>query len=232
MIKSSFLALPAVLLGLTVSAQASIIPIGSSYTLIATNAPGTYTANTTFGGSVSVDGGAATLTMSQVATGANGEWDIWKLTTTSGGPIASNTGANWDITQDYVLSQNVKFDAVVDQWSVNGTPVTPTGSIGGICCAVSNNPATGGGAFYKSGFSGPISAGTVTNWNQIFVNPYSFVSSGGIDASTANGFTWALHFTLQSPVPEPGDLAILLVALAGLGAVKAGRSRRNHRGAS
>ncbi|HTW25938.1 MAG TPA: hypothetical protein VME92_02325 [Acetobacteraceae bacterium] len=218
----------AALMAVAATAHASIIPIGSSYTLIATNAPDTFTANTTFGGTVLLDGGAVQLSMSQIATGANGEWDVWTLTTTNGGPIAGNINAYWDISQDYVLSQNVYFDGVLDQWTVNGTPVSPVTNFGSICCAVTNNPVTGGAGYYNSGFQDPISAGTFDNWDQIYVSPYSFVTAGGIDPTTANGFTWALHFTLQNPVatPEPGDFAVFGMGLAGLGLVLRRRARR------
>jgi hypothetical protein len=216
----------ALLVSVAAGAQASIIPIGSSFTLVATNAPDNYTANTTFGSTVLVDGGAAQLSMSQMATGPNSEWDIWTLTTTSGAPIAGNTGAYWDITMDYQLSAKANFDAVLDQWLSNGVPITPTGNIGSICCAGSTNPVNGGGGFYDSGFSAPLDAGTQSNWDQIYVDPYDYVTSGGIPLD-ANGFTWALHFTLQTPVatPEPGGIALFATPLIGLALL---RRRRGH----
>lgn len=196
-------------------AHASFIETGSAFTLSATNAPDTYTATTTFGGTVSVDGGAASLTMSQIAGACSGcEWDIWTLTTTSGGPIAGNADAYWDITMSYVLSKPADFIAVVDQWTYNGTPVSPINNFGGICCASSTNPATGGEAYYNYGFSGPLAAGTQSNWDQIYVDPYSYAYSGGIPAD-ANGFTWALEF---SPVATPLPAALPLFA-SGLGAM-------------
>ena len=209
------------------AAHASIIQIGSAFTLTGNNAPGFYSTTTTFGGTASVDSGAATLTMSQVATGPNGEWDIWSLRTTSGGPIVGDSAGYWNIIMNYVLSQPVFFDQVVNQWTLNGSPVSPISNFGGICCAVSNNPATGGEAYYGSGFSDPIAAGTFTNWTQIYVNPYSFAFSGGIPAD-ANGFTWALHFTLQNPTatPLPAALPLFATGLGGLGLLGWRRKRK------
>jgi uncharacterized protein (TIGR03437 family) len=48
-------------------------------------------------------------------------------------------------------------------------------------------------------FQGPPDGGNL--WQQVFVNPYSYVSSGGINPNTANGFVFGLHFTKQQPTP-------------------------------
>ena len=199
-------------------ARASIIPIGSSYTLIVTNAPDNFTANTTFNSTPTpVDNGALTIWEDQVATGPDGEWDVFHMTTTAGGPLAGDINAYWDITIDYVLSAPVFFDGVASQWTVNGTPVSPLYNFGSICCASSSNPILPGEAYYNTGFQAPLPAGTQTNWNEIYVTPYNFVSAGGIDPNTANGFTWALHFTLQqSTAPEPASAGLLGAGLLGL----------------
>ena len=208
-------------------AQASIIPTGSTLNLYLTNFAGCAdaecTSNLTFGSTNTINNGAVTETTSEVSTGPTGAWDIFSFTTTDGSPIAGDINGNWQIEMDYTLSAAVNFDQVVDQWVVGGSPVTPTGSIGSICCASSTNPILPGGAFYNSGFSGALPAGLFTSWDQIFVDPYSFVTSGGIPTD-ADEFQFALHFTLQSPVPEPSTWALMLLGFAGLGAI--GFSRR------
>ena len=210
----------AIVLGFTAPGQASIIFNGSSLSFGGTNLPGACTDTTcqdatTFGtSSVLIDGGALTLSENQVADGPNAEWDEWSISTVSGGPLAGDINGDWEITMNYDLSAPVDFDQVVNQWTVNGTPVSPLSSIGGICCATASNPSPiSGEAFYNSGFSAPLAAGVQSGWNQIFVDPYNFVSSGGVDPSTANGFNFALHFTLENPVPEPGSLGMLAGAL-------------------
>ncbi len=85
---------------------------------------------------------------------------------------------------------------------MNGTPVSPiTNGIGSICCAAATNPILPGASYYNSGFNVPYPAGPFSNWQQIFVTPYSLVTSGGVNPNTANGFYFALHFTLQPPMP-------------------------------
>ncbi len=212
----------AVLLSFATGAQASIIPIGSNLTFGGSNLPGACTDTTcsdtvTFSSTpVLIDGGLLSLYETQVATGPNGEWDVWHLSTVGGGPLAGDINAGWAIVMDYTLSNAADFDAVANQWTVDGTPVSPLSNFGGICCATASNPILSGEAYYNSGFTVPLSAGVQSGWQQIFVNPYSFVSAGGIDPSTANGFNFGLHFTLQTPVPEPASLALLGSGLLGL----------------
>ena len=90
---------------------------------------------------------------------------------------------------DYVLSAPAYFESVISQWTFNGTPVNLLSDFGSICCATASNPILPGEAFYATGFRDALPAGTQTNWNEIYVDPYSFVSAGGIDPSTANGST-------------------------------------------
>ncbi len=178
-----------------------IIPIGSPLTYGGADAPDTYSAAVTFSPTpVLVDSGAVKIWQTQTPTGSSGEWDVFYMQTVNGGPLAGNISANWNIVIDYVLSAPVYFDGVVQQWLVNGTAVSPiTNGIGSICCAATSNPILPGASYYNSGFSSPLPAGTQTNWTDVYVQPYSLVQNGGINPSTANGFAFAMHFTLQIP---------------------------------
>ncbi|HUO31225.1 MAG TPA: hypothetical protein VMU80_18520 [Bryobacteraceae bacterium] len=179
------------------------IPIGSPLVWSPTNGPDTFTANTTFSSTpVLVDNGAVKIWQQQVPTSSTSEWDLFYMQTTNGGPIAGDINADWQIVINYTLSAAVDFDQVVQQWTVNGTAVGPlTNGIGTICCAAATNPILPGWSYYNSGFEGPLPAGVQTNWRQIYVDPYNYVTSGGIDPSTANGFIFGLHFSLQQPAP-------------------------------
>jgi hypothetical protein len=125
------------------------------------------------------------------------------MQTTDGGPLANNVSATWNMLTDFTLNVPVYFDSTVYQWLVNGTPVGPlTDGIGTICCAEATNPILSGWSYYTTGFSTPLPAGLYSatqdkNWQELYVTPYTLVENGGIDPSTANGFTFALHFTLQ-----------------------------------
>jgi uncharacterized protein (TIGR03437 family) len=176
-----------------------IIAVGSPLTWSGTNAPDTFTVNTTFSSTPrTVDGGAATIWQKQVPTGPNGEWDIFYYKTTNGGPLAGNISAYWSITIDFTLTAPVYNDGVVNQWMVDGTPVSSIqNGIGSICCAATSNPILPGPAYFNSG-NGAEPAGLFTNWQEIYVTPYSLVSSGGIDPSAANEFVFALHFSLRT----------------------------------
>jgi uncharacterized protein (TIGR03437 family) len=184
------------------TAGPQIIAIGSPLTFGGNNAPDTYSATTTFSSTpVLVDNGAVKIWQDQVPTGANGEWDIFHLQIANGGPLAKDSGSEWDVILTYTLSAAASFDAVAQQFAVNGTPVGPLTDFGTICCAAASNPILPGWSYYHSGFNGALAAGPQTNWQQIMVRPYSFVSSGGINPSTANEFIFALHFTLGPALP-------------------------------
>ncbi|MBV9772150.1 MAG: hypothetical protein JOZ32_21435 [Bryobacterales bacterium] len=197
----------AAMLALAVGAAAAtggpgIIAVGSPLSWSVTNAPDTFTVNTTFSSTpVTVDNGAVTIWQQQVPTGSNGEWDVFYMKTTNGGPLAGNINAYWSISMTFTFTAPVFSDGVVNQWLADGTPVSPlTNGIGSICCAATSNPILPGPAYYNKG-NGAEPAGLYTNWKEIFVNPYSLVSNGGFNPSAENEFIFALHFTLQSAMP-------------------------------
>ncbi|MEO5925641.1 MAG: IPT/TIG domain-containing protein [Bryobacteraceae bacterium] len=189
------------ILGSTAWAQnANIIALGSPMKWGGQNSPDTYSDATTFSPAhVLVDGGKVEIWQEQVPTGTNGEWDIFHMKTVNGGPLAGNLGANWIVVMDYTTRVASSFDQVANQWLVDGRPVNSVSNFGTICCASLTNPILPGASYYNSGFNGPIPAGLQTNWQQIFVQPYTFANSGGIPTDRANEFTFALHFSLVPP---------------------------------
>jgi len=180
----------------------NIIQIGSPIRFGGTNAPDTYSDASTFSATaVLVNNGKVRIWQEQVPTGTNGEWDIFHMETVNGGPLAGNINAFWNILIDYTLRVPASFDMVVDQFKVNGVPVATITNFGAMCCASLTNPILPGPAYFRQGFNGLFPAGVQSNWQEIFVQPYNFAATGGVPVSQANGFSFALHFTLRPAAP-------------------------------
>jgi hypothetical protein len=209
-------------LGATI-AQASIIPIGSNYTIAGTNAPTTFGTTTLAFDQTSklVAGGQLLVTETQIADGPNAEWNIFSVSRVGGGPLAGNINAYWDLSWGFLLSAPVLFDATTIWWTVDGE-ADPTINNWALCCVGPNQINPSFGQAFNNNFPGAPFDGFVTFTPTIFVNPYNFVSAGGIDPNTANDFHFAFHFTLQNPVdvPEPTVLALFGTGLLCLGVLR------------
>lgn len=189
-------------------APLNIIQLGSPIKYGGTNAPDTYSDASTFGPTpVLVDGGKVRIWQEQVQTGTNGEWEIFHMETVNGGPLANNLGALWNILIDYTLRVPASFDISVNQFRLNGRPIGSISSFLGLT-AVLTNPILPGPSYTNSGFNGLFPAGPQTNWQQIFITPYSAANSGGVPTATANGFSFALHFTLR-PANAPTITSVI-----------------------
>jgi hypothetical protein len=217
--------------------HAGIIQPGSTYTVTGTNFVTNYSQNVTVDGAThSVDNGLLQLTLTTVPDGPNAEWDVFSFTTTGGGPLASNLNANWqlDLT-GLTFSEPVFFTGFFAQWTVDGSAVSPISPFGGIDNINPNPTGIVPGPVYGGLFASSLASTSFDLPNLIFVNPYSFVSSGGINPDTANGFQAGLHFTLENPqpvvaVPEPSSIAVFGAVGLGLLCSSPRRRRVAHRG--
>lgn len=224
-VPASIVLMALVALLLSPAAQAGIVPIGSSYTLEGDNAPNTFGPITlTFNEMTQMtDGGLLNVTEQQVPTTGGGEWDVFSVSTVNGGPLAADLSSYWSLSWGFDISEPALFDATAIWWTADGVAFNPISSFGSLCCPATNpvNPAYGE-AYYNTFTGAPFDGFTTFN-PAIYVTPYDFISSGGINPDTANGFNFAFHFTPESTTPEP---ASLLLVGAGCAAVLLRRIKR------
>ena len=217
--QTGFIAAALLALTTAVHAQApNIIAIGSPITYSGANAPDTYSANSTFSSTpVLVAGGKVRIWQEQVVTGPNGEWNIFRMETVDGGPLAGNPAAEWNIVIAYTLTKAAIFDGTFFQFAVSGTPSGPVNNNLALCCATTSVPVLGGHGFYNPGSGTTFPAGTQNNWQQIFSRSYTTLGVGGINVNEVNQFTFGLHFSL--PLGPPSVSAV--ISAGGFGAFPA-----------
>lgn len=152
-------------------------------------------------------------------TAGGGEWDVFNVSTTNGGPLAGNLNAYWSLGRGMDISRPSLFDATTLWWTVNGVAVSPIYPFGGICCPGANavNPAWG--EAYHHTFAGQPVDGFVTYNPAIDVSPYNFISQGGMNPDTVNGFDFAFHFDPQQPTSEPASMLLFGSGVLGIAGV-------------
>lgn len=177
------------------AARASIIPTDSTYTIQGVNAPDNFgPTDLIFNGTAApVDGGALEATAFQVPDGSGGEWDVFSVSTAQGGSLAGNIDAYWSLGWGFDVATPALWDATAIWWTDDGVAFDPIYAFSGVCCPATNpvNPSWGE-AYYNTFTPDPLS-GFVTFNPTVYVTPYNFITDGGIDPSTANGFDFAFH---------------------------------------
>jgi hypothetical protein len=211
---------------MTLSAHAGLM--GPSVTFNLTNFPGGATTITeTLGSGLSSSGDVQVYSFT-VATAGGGEYDYFFFNTISGGPLAANSAALWQIDANFTLTQAVNFNGIEDQWTTggfSGTPVplaslTPSGFINVAGTGPIGDGYVNGYGTTGSAFSDLIAAGLQDF--PTFVSPYSFANTGGGIPTAANGFNIVYHF---DPVPLPGSVFLFGSGFLGLAGWRFRKSR-------
>jgi hypothetical protein len=213
----------AMLLGLAAPAHASLFTNGADFTITYSSSPDSGSDTVTFspGTTQLIDGGNLALTISDVAAGGGAEWLVFTYQTVSADLPLSTAGENWSLNQ-VGLPAAVALNFIGDytQWQgPDGANIPQTGGIFGQTLMSNPIPGMTGSGEGTLGFVSPIGGpGPLPNLGA-FADPFSIVLNG-LPANQVNGFTQALEFAPQTPVPELSTWAMMVAGFAGLGLMR------------
>jgi hypothetical protein len=210
----------AVLLGLAAPAHAQLFTNGADFTIAFENSPTSETDTMVKflpGVTQLVDGGNLDLTISVVSAGGGKEWVVLNYQTPVAGSPLSVAGEDWSISPQLPAAEALNFIGDYTQWQgANGLNIAQTGRIFGqtiMASPIAGVTGTGEGTL---GFVDPIGGPGLLPSLGAFADPFDIVLNG-LPAAQVEGFTQALEFSAQSPVPEASTWAMMLAGFAGVG---------------
>ncbi len=222
------LALAVVVLAATAIEARAGWQIGSSYRVDLINFPVNGGADVTLDLTTKQINTNLTVTEAIFDEAPDSQWIEFDFETIDGGPLASSFSSLWQFDITGIDTDEPAFGSgFYYYWSVDDVAVSPIfnfGGFGGIA-PIPTNPSAGP-AYTAIGFPpfGPLSEFSVFG----FSSPYSFISAGGIDPATANGFHVGVRISGVTLVPEPATLASAAIGLALVG-IGIGRRRAPRR---
>jgi hypothetical protein len=182
-----------------------------------------FTQNVTLGASTTtLDAGEMMLTQTIIQDGPNAQWLILDFEATGSHLLAGDPNAYWDIDAVAPISAPGQISAWFSDWTVNGTWQNATSGIGGLITEpnpLGSNPANVFGSDTPPPWPVTTSFDTFTN-----VSPYSYISAGGMDTTTVNGFVMGSLLTSAS-VPEPSSVVLATIGGVTVGGVALRRRR-------
>jgi hypothetical protein len=208
-----------------------VFDVGGTFTAFGTNAPTSFSQTVTLAsGTVAIDGGQLNLTTQILAGPAsvpNSEWVVFGFATASGGPIAPNVNAAWELGGTGVpLVTASTIPEYFLSFTENGTNLNPTSGLSGFP-PLGTDPITGSGTVFLA-MPGPSSQTSFPFFASL--SSFSQLNSTGIPASSVTDFEEGILVQPLSPVPAPlighGLPALLAVGGVLFGAELLGRSKR------
>ena len=210
----------AMLLGLAAPAHAGLFTIGADFTIAFENSPTSETDTTVKflpGTTQLVDGGNLDLTILLVSAGGGKEWVVLNYQTPVAGSPLSLGGQDWSINPQLPAAEALNFIGDYTQWQgANGLNIPQTGAIFNQTLMASPIAGVTGSGEGTQGFVDPIGGPGLLPSLGAFADPFQIVLNG-LPAAEVEGFTQALEFSAQSPVPEASTWAMMLAGFAGLG---------------
>jgi hypothetical protein len=218
--QTKLIVITATLLGLAGPAHAaSLFVPGSTFEVQGASSPDSFTDTVDLApGTYSLDNGALNLTISFVPAGGTDEWLVFSYAVPSG--TLSSVGEDWSLNEVGLdAAVPVNFIRAYGEFLINGVSQTWSSSVFSgytpMSSPVPGSTGTGAGTGF---FVVPYPAGPIPSLGA-FLSPFGFLNDTGIDAAAVTGWTQALEFRAQTPVPEASTWAMMLAGFAGLGLV-------------